>query len=55
MVIFLFSVHYQVNSFIKEGFGPDVRPFSIGLNVEWVIVKPTSVRPFSIGLMLSGL
>jgi hypothetical protein len=22
---------YQVNSFIKEGFGPDVRPFQIGL------------------------
>ena len=25
---------YQVNSFIKEGFGPDVRPFSIGLTLS---------------------
>lgn len=25
---------YQVNAFIKEGFGPDVRPFSIGLTIS---------------------
>jgi hypothetical protein len=25
---------YQVNAFIKEGFGPDVRPFSIGLTLS---------------------
>ena len=25
---------YQVNSFIKEGFGPDVRPFSVGLTLS---------------------
>ena len=25
---------YQVNSFIKEGFGPDVRPFQIGLTIS---------------------
>lgn len=25
---------YQVNQFIKEGFGPDVRPYSIGLTVS---------------------
>lgn len=25
---------YQVNSFIKEGFGPDVRPYSIGLTLS---------------------
>ncbi len=25
---------YQVNAFIKEGFGPDVRPFQIGLTLS---------------------
>jgi hypothetical protein len=25
---------YQVNAFIKEGFGPDVRPFSIGITLS---------------------
>ncbi len=25
---------YQVNSFVKEGFGPDVRPFSVGLTLS---------------------
>ena len=25
---------YQINSFIKEGFGPDVRPFQIGLSIS---------------------
>lgn len=25
---------YQVNQFVKEGFGPDVRPYSIGLTVS---------------------
>jgi hypothetical protein len=25
---------YQINSFIKEGFGPDVRPFQIGLTLS---------------------
>lgn len=25
---------YQVNNFIKEGFGPDVRPFSIGITLS---------------------
>jgi hypothetical protein len=25
---------YQINQFIKEGFGPDVRPFSVGLTVS---------------------
>ena len=25
---------YQVNAFIKEGFGPDVRPYSIGLTLS---------------------
>ena len=25
---------YQVNSFIKEGLGPDIRPFNIGLNIS---------------------
>ena len=25
---------YQVNSFIKEGFGPDVKPFTIGLTIS---------------------
>jgi len=29
-IISLFA-SYQVNSFIKEGFGPDVRPYSIGI------------------------
>ena len=32
----VFSVFgaYQINSFIKEGFGPDVRPYSIGLTIS---------------------
>ncbi len=25
---------YQVNAFIKEGFGPDVRPYSIGITIS---------------------
>jgi hypothetical protein len=25
---------YQINNFIKEGFGPDVRPFQIGLSIS---------------------
>lgn len=25
---------YQINAFIKEGFGPDVRPYSIGLTIS---------------------
>lgn len=25
---------YQINSFIKEGFGPDIRPFQIGLTLS---------------------
>ena len=25
---------YQVNAFIKEGLGPDVRPYAIGLTVS---------------------
>lgn len=25
---------YQVNNFIKEGFGPDVRPFSVGITLS---------------------
>ena len=25
---------YQINEFIKEGFGPDVRPYSIGLTLS---------------------
>jgi hypothetical protein len=25
---------YQINSFIKEGLGPDVRPFQIGLTLS---------------------
>jgi hypothetical protein len=32
-VFSLFS-SYQVNSFIKEGFGPDVRPYTIGLTIS---------------------
>jgi len=30
------SLHgvYQVNNFIKEGFGPDVRPFSVGITLS---------------------
>jgi hypothetical protein len=26
--------NYQVNAFVKEGFGPDVRPYSIGLTLS---------------------
>ncbi|MBO9572591.1 MAG: outer membrane beta-barrel protein, partial [Chitinophagaceae bacterium] len=25
---------YQVNSFVKDGFGPDIRPYSIGLTLS---------------------
>jgi len=25
---------YQVNAFIKEGFGPDIRPYSIGITIS---------------------
>jgi hypothetical protein len=25
---------YQINSFVKEGFGPDIRPFQIGLSIS---------------------
>jgi hypothetical protein len=32
-VLSLFAT-YQVNAFIKEGFGPDVRPYSIGLTLS---------------------
>ncbi|MEP7257283.1 MAG: outer membrane beta-barrel protein [Flavitalea sp.] len=32
-VISLFAT-YQVNAFIKEGFGPDIRPYTIGLNIS---------------------
>ena len=25
---------YQINNFIKEGFGPDVRPYAIGITLS---------------------
>ena len=34
MGIFSLFATYQLNAFIKEGFGPDIRPYTIGLNIS---------------------
>lgn len=31
--IFSLFASYQLNSFVKDGFGPDVRPFTLGLSI----------------------